>query len=131
MNGFTFKKLRRVLLLAAVAAVCCLGCGDDDDEGGSGGGGSGGTGTIVVKNSSGTRVSTIRITNVSDGGKLVASRTANLSNGSSATFSGVPATRINVRVDIAEGTAFNSRDKSLTLGKDKKVTLTRTARSLD
>jgi hypothetical protein len=130
MNGFTFKKLRRVMLLAAVAAVCCLGCGDDDDEGGSGGG-DGGTGTIVVKNSSGTRVSTIRITNVSDGGKLVASRTANLSNGSSATFSGVPATRINVRVDIAEGTSFNSRDKSLTLGKDKKVTLTRYARSLD
>jgi len=123
--------LSKVLLAVAFGLFLAFifSCSSDDGDEGSGGGSSGGgTGTIVVKNSSGTAVSTIRITKDS---KQVGSRTANLSNGSKATFTNIPTGRINVRVDTGSGTSFDSRNKSVDLKSGKTITLTRTARSLD
>ena len=119
-----------VVSIILIFSLSFVGCGNGDGDGNSGGssGSDSGTGTVVVKNSSGTVISNIQITG---NGKTLASRGQNLANGSSATFSNIAATRINVRVDTGSSANFDTRNKSVDLKKGQKLTLTRKSRSLE
>jgi len=119
------NKVKFILFTAGIvlAMAFTFSCSSDDGEEGGGGGG---TGTIVVENRSGA----VANISISAGNETVASRN-NLSNGSSATFSDVPAGSVSVTVTIpmSDG-GWHQLSKSVVLEKGKTIALTRTQYSL-